>query len=288
MLPVFSSLFDVKQRKRLEPYNTSGERLMNKEEWEQITTQNAEILRKEIESLKTSHQTLTGCNYKSFWNHVKEINHTFKTHKPLRKEDRQELWSTFQRIIDDTEHTQNQEYEKRKNDSRQKRELVEMKIMEAHNYARGATTKRDIFKAKDLLNEAMQRMKDGWSGFTVTTEIFTFSEGKMNKADNDGCWEQWKTARDTLRYKQDSMCDLNFSEFKSEAYKAIDTARHDPREAKNMVKQIQSDLRNTYMKKHQYEEVRTILDEAWRKASAEQQQAHEAWRERMEGCIERW
>jgi len=258
---------------------------MNDEQWEKDAEANAKIIRQQIESLKYGHWSLGNRNYKDFWEQVKQINHSFKSPQPFRREDREKLWETYQAIIHETKQAQNAEHEKRHQQSKDKRELVEMTINEAGGYVNGARSPSDISKAKDLLNLALQRMKKGWDGFSATTRAFALSDGQMTKEDNDACWEKWKDVKESLKYRQEEMFDLNYNHFRAEAYEAKGLADSYPREAKAKVKEVQAGLKTTYMRKDQFEIIREILNDAWRRASGEQERKQFDWKERKESQI---
>jgi hypothetical protein len=256
---------------------------------------NAKTIEREIDRLKIGHWNNFRRQYKEFWEHAKEISNLFKTLKPISKEDRERLWERFSSVCDETKRTQNKEREARKNDSRQKRDLVESKIKEAYYQAKGSSSRSDLSKANDLLDEALRWMKDGWTGFNYTTQFFSLSPGKMTKEDHDACWEKWKETKEEIKLKQGEMREQNYNHFLRKAYSAFEKASYEPREAQSMVKAVQGEMKGASMEKWQFDEVRKVLDDAWQKARykldeiyAEKRRKHEEWRDRTEGHIRRW
>lgn len=69
----------------------------------------------EIDHLNGSHwrTPLIDRDYGSFWNHVKSINEMFKELKPLRRNDRERLWSYFSSVCDETKRIQMEERQER-------------------------------------------------------------------------------------------------------------------------------------------------------------------------------
>ena len=249
---------------------------------------NASLIEHEIESLKRDHKGQFG----EFWAHVREINSMFKTLKPLSREDRERLWAKFDSIC----KAAKKEMETRRFQSKKKQELIESKIQEARYQAEGSWEWSQLSKAKEMLNEALQWMKDGWGGFNLATQIFEemilLDEGKLLREDRDRCWEKWKRANEAIKYKRQEFYKINYDYFLKKAYDALSTADYHPREAKSMVKEIQQELRGTHMNKSQFQEVHKILNRTWEKASYRLKEAyqrkHKEWLERMQEHIERW
>ncbi len=252
---------------------------------------NASSIEHEIESLRQNH---TGQPHE-FWVHAKEISGMFKTLKPLLQEDREMLWAKFSFTCEAVK----KELESRRDQSKQKRDLIESKIQEARYQAQGAGTFSELSEAKSMLNEALQWMKDGWGGFNITTQVFQemvlLNEGKLLREDRDQCWEKWKEANDAIKHKRQELCNLNYEHFHSKAYDALDSAHYNPREAKSMVMEIQQEMKGKQMTKPQFQEIHDVLNNAWQEANSrlkeayqERQQKHQEWLERMQGHIERW
>jgi hypothetical protein len=216
---------------------------------------NAKTLRCEIEGLKNGHWNMFKRQYREFWVHAKEISEMFKALKPLTPEDREELWTEFNSICKETKRVSKNESESRVADSKNKRELVESKIKEAYYQAKGARTNSELAEAKTLLNKALDWMKNGWSGFNIPTQLISsmFSEGRMLKADNDACWEQWKEVNDIIKFRRQELSEMDYNHFRSKASDAIHAAHYgDARESKLMVKAIQSEMKGSIMSKSQY------------------------------------
>jgi hypothetical protein len=116
---------------------------MPRDEWKRQAEANAKTIEKEIDHPKIGHWNNFRRQYKEFWDHAKEISNLFKTLKPILKEDRERLWERFSSVCDETKRTQNREREARKNDSRQKRDLVESKIKEAYYQAKGSSSRSE-------------------------------------------------------------------------------------------------------------------------------------------------
>lgn len=221
---------------------------------------------------------------RDFWNHVKEINTLFKQLKPIRNDDRELLWSRLGALCGkgrDQQDDQRRLMEGRKAVSARKRDLVEGKIKEAHGYAKYGRDVDDLAKAKELLNEALEWMKNGWSGFNIPTQLFAFDDGKMIRTDHDACWGQWQEVNDTLQARRKELGDLNFEHYESEASGAIGLAAYDPKQAKERVKSIQQHLNGKIMTRDQFAEVRRLLDKAWQRATHTQEERHETWREQQ-------
>lgn len=252
---------------------------------------NTRLIEHEIEGLKQSHKGQPH----EFWAHAREISSMFKTMKPLWREDRERLWAEFDSIC----KAAKREMELRRAQSKGKREIIESKIQEVRYQAQGAGTLSELSEAKSMLNEALRWMKDGWDGFNLATQIFQemilLDEGRLLREDRDRCWEEWKKANETIKYRRWELYKSNYDYFLSKAYDALSTTRYNPREAKSMVKEIQQELKGTQMASEQFQEVHKVLNKAWEEATyrlkeayQRRQQKHQDWLARMQGHIERW
>lgn len=76
---------------------------------------NRDKIQEELTHLSGSHWKvpLIDRDYGSFWRHVKEINGLFRELKPLRRSDRETLWTELSSICDETKQTQQEEREER-------------------------------------------------------------------------------------------------------------------------------------------------------------------------------
>jgi hypothetical protein len=270
-----------------------------RQQWIEQAKSNADAMEQEIESLSSSHWNLFERQYREFWAHAKEISGMFKTLKPLLKEDRERLWARFSHICEETKRKQEQVRETRRIQSRQKRELIEGKIKEAYYWAKGARDTDSLSKAKLLLNEALEWLKNGWGGFNLATELVETTlgnEGRLLRKDRDACWEKWREANEAIHWRRQEMWDSNYHQLRSEAGDALNTAHHgDPHDALAKVKEIQRNLKATQMSKPQRQEIRGLLNDAWERAISkinkireEKRRTHEEWLSRMEDHVERW
>lgn len=82
-------------------------------DWPAKADSNARVIEKEIESLDLGHWDNFKRDYKKFWEHSKQISEMFKNLKPIRKEDRERLWSKFREVCDLTKIKQKDEYDTR-------------------------------------------------------------------------------------------------------------------------------------------------------------------------------
>jgi uncharacterized membrane protein len=88
---------------------------------------NASRISDEIDTLSRSHWRvpLVTRDYGDFWRHAKNIVQLFKSLKPIRKEDREELWERYSSLCDETKQTQDNEFqEKQCTSERHKRDIL--------------------------------------------------------------------------------------------------------------------------------------------------------------------
>jgi hypothetical protein len=70
-------------------------------DWDRQADANRKILEAEIEDLTSGHWDNFRRDYPSFWGHVKRINALFKSTKPLRREDREQLWTRLGTVCEE-------------------------------------------------------------------------------------------------------------------------------------------------------------------------------------------
>jgi hypothetical protein len=258
---------------------------------------NASVLDGHLEELR--HQSGTGLLSlkirpdREYFAHAREIAELFKSLKPLRQNDRERLWREFNDIRDAVR----KRLEHLGHVSKQKRELVEGRIKEALGWANAAATKEDLQKADEILKIAIEWMKDGWAQFPGATEFFESIEGNegiLLEADRDACWKLWKEAKETLRYRRKDIQEASYRKIRSAADSALYQAQNDnPHDALKEVKECGQALATSYMSKEQREEVRSVLDTAWKTAISrieahrgESRRKHLQWVARQEQWIE--
>jgi uncharacterized coiled-coil DUF342 family protein len=218
-------------------------------------------------------------NLRKFWAGVKELNELLRVLTPVPSAERASIRSQLDALCEKARKIR----ESQDNDSRVKRELVESKIAEAQVRTKGDAS--DLRKARELLNEALEWMKNGWSGFNWTTQLTSLSPGKMNRKDHDECWIQWREVNDAIRWKYCELGDSNWERFRGEALEASANAETDPKLAKEQVRATQKRMRGVIMSKEQFEDVRRVLDDVWGRATDAAKGHHEEWRERKLGHI---
>jgi hypothetical protein len=181
--------------------------LFDKEAWKECCRENARNLEAEINRLQSDYSDPLGFwrQYDEFWAYARRISATFKTLKPLFREDRERLWAAYSMACDETRKAQVREYEARRADSREKRDMVKSKIREAYFQAKEAGDSAEFAEADALLSEALAWMKNGWEGFNTITQLISpiLSSGIMTREDRQECWPDWKEAQELLRLRRD-------------------------------------------------------------------------------------
>ena len=152
---------------------------------DELSREQVQQIEREIEDLRLGHWDMLRRDYRKFFAHAKEIGQLFKNAKAITHSERQRLWETFNSLCDSVRQTQEREWESRVNDSRVKKEVIESNIHEAYHWAKGSKSISDLQDAERLLVKITEKMKDGWGGFTGTTELLSFSEGRLTKQDRD-------------------------------------------------------------------------------------------------------
>lgn len=242
--------------------------------------ENAKQLRDAL-NVAGAHLQWPSVSLRDFWAQVREVNQLVRTLLPVSSEERKKIRSEIDVLCQKARSIQ----ESLDNDSRIKREVVGSKIAEARVRAGGDAS--DLTKARELLSEALEWMKNGWSGFNVTTQLTSFSSGKMNRQDHDTCWKQWQEVNEAIGWKYRELRDSNYARLRSDAFEASGNAETDPKLAKEQVKAIRQKMAGTFMSKEQFDDIRHILDDVWGRSTQTNRLRREEWRERRLGQIAR-
>jgi hypothetical protein len=248
----------------------------------------AEQIENEIESLKGGHRDLYERRYREFFQHAKQISELFKEARAVPHLKRQRLWEMFSSLCDEVKRDEERSKESRASESRVKRGPIESNIREAHSWGKAARSVAELRQGEELLAKAAEQMKDGWSGFTWTTELTSLTQGRLTKEDRDDLWAQWRAAKEEIRSRRKYLSDLNYEHMRDVAETCLGLAHTDPREAKKRIKDAQADMKQRPMEKDQFSNIREMLDRAWETATDTASHKYEEWRQRMEGHVERW
>jgi len=97
----------------------------DQQDFDKESKANASAIESELGSLASGHWAgFMRRDYGAFWEHAKEISHTFKTLKPIRREDRERLWQKFSGLCEETRSKQNDENENRRIKSKIHRDSI--------------------------------------------------------------------------------------------------------------------------------------------------------------------
>ena len=254
----------------------------------ELAKQQAEHIEREIESLRSGHRDLYERRYREFFQHAKQISELFKESRAVPHLDRRRLWELFSSLCENVRRDEERDKESRAGESRVKRGPIESNIREAHSWGKAARSISELRNGEELLAKAAEQMKDGWGGFTWTTELTTLTQGRLTKADRDELWAQWRAAKQEIRARREYLSNLNYEHMRDLAEGCLSLTHADPREAKKKVQEAQAEMKQHPLEKEQYSEIRHMLDRAWATASETAKQKHDEWRERMERHVEHW
>lgn len=248
--------------------------------------QNARTIASEISELSsievTSSDTFTKYRDKS-----QTVLGLFKNLKPLLKEDRENLWNSFQQISNEQRRKQEERKKSRVYASTRKKDAVVAIISDAKTYASGNMD--SLRKAEELLKTANERMRSGWSeGFGVAEQFFHTSDGRMTKEDLEYCWQLWKEVKEKINFRRKEIFSNNYQNIKEDLYPISDLAVYgDPYEAVKRIKITKGKIFSHPMNRDNRESLLHSLDEWWRKAieriqekKKERERKQKEWEER--------
>jgi hypothetical protein len=263
---------------------------MSKER-DELASEQAGRFETEIAALHDGHREVFRRNCREFFAHAKQISQLFKESRALLRGDRQRLWEQFSTLCDSVRQEQDRERESRVNNSRVKKEMIEPDIREAYYWAEGSNTISDLQAAERSSAKVTEKMKDGWDGFTGTTDFFESiggNDGRLTREDGDYLWEKWREAKAAVRERREWLQELHFNHMRGIAEECLSLAHSNSRVAKERVKAANAEMKQKPMNSTQYADIHRMLDEAWELASQTASERHHEWRERMESHIQRW
>lgn len=265
----------------------AAEKARAAEEHDRLARENADRLGREIEALRSEHREGAHRNYRSFFEHERQLHLLFKKLRPLHAADRHRLWNTFKQIGAEARREQQEEWESRRYLSIEARETVDEKIRTAEGLMQGAPTTQDYRRADGILNEVRSLLASSAPG----------SPGQvLIGPDRRACWDRWRHVRDALRHQRGGLQEQDYQSLAGLVAEAIESAnREDPFKAIQRVKELQARLGKAYLRRGQFEELRRRLSDAWQAAQVriteqrqERTKSRAEWRERMEGHVSRW
>jgi hypothetical protein len=151
---------------------------------------------------------------------IAELQSLFKVIK-LSYEDNEQLSAQASQVISAAREAKPNQTEKLKHDSSDKREGIDSVLDSAMAYAKSGYTPEDLDKARDLLDQSLRQMKDGWSGYNVQTEMMKLSDGCLTKADREALYAKYNDVEDTLRRRRLQISEHNYKAMMANAQAAV-------------------------------------------------------------------
>lgn len=248
---------------------------------------NADIISHELNKLEKSYQLKETIDFQNFWNQTKQITLLFKTLKPLAYEQREALWGRFNGICEEVKDLQRENKDKHSILSSGKKAIIIESISEIISQIKQASTSSDLSNAQQNLNQVLQLMRNE-KNENVRADDPVLSV-KLTFEDNNECWLLWKNTNDILQGRRTELISSFFSSFHEKATEIQEMAQKgDPYFAKDQIRQFQLDLRRAIMQPEQFQEIRSMIDDAWKTASNRIEEMKKEATTRALGNIERW
>ena len=220
---------------------------MKPEEYKYNSDKNVGILEREIRELDKLCNEFN-FNAKPFWNFVKSVNNSFKSLKPIEKNERERLWNKFQSLCEKAKKLQKEQNRNYESNSRELRSSI-IGIIESADLR----SKIDYSGSQEKLGKAMSLMKGA----------------KLTKEDRELCWYKWKKVKDTLSKEKSDERNGNYLNIKGMVVRMSNTAAYgDPKEAMNEIKAIQSKLKQYPMNEVHWNEIKESLARYWNMAQS--------------------
>ncbi len=179
----------------------------------------------------------------------------------LLNEDRKRLWDMYESVRNDIHQRKHKQYEDRKWDSEQKKDYIKPLLQEAMTYAEIASSREDFAKEKDRLQDILNKMRPGWSGFGTLSELFHLRPGILTKEDNEYLWEIYIEVQQKLKLRRAEISNNNYDRLLRKAESAEASARTSDslKDASNNLKAVQSELKGMVMEREQQDSVRRVI-----------------------------
>lgn len=162
-------------------------------------------------------------DYNTFWEKAKEMPNIFKATR-LPAKSREILWAKYQALCEHVKELRNREREARLSNSSQNAEEIRSIIREANGWAASGENAADLQKARSLLGQAMEKMKEKF----------------LLKADRTELWARWKETNDALGARYSELQGINYDRIRSDISDVSSIAVDgDPYEALTRMKEIQ-------------------------------------------------
>lgn len=221
-------------------------------------------------------ESFSSNDFKKFWILVKQINSGLAT-IGLEQQERSQILKWLNDRCEAAKARMSSQGEERKNSSLGKKRLIETTIRQAMAATLNASTAQELSLAKDLLNTASERMKDGYNhGFDATYSL-TIHDGVLTREDREWCSAFWREARNGVENRRKEIHDSNYHHLSGLAARAFNKASAgNGSEAKEIVREAQAEMKGAAMSADQFQIVRNNLNKAWELADRSQREKFES------------
>lgn len=276
---------------------------LDRERWLQLARANAEVIRSEIVKLKEHLAREPRPSFAEFWAHAREVTSMFKTFRPMEAKEREALWAEFHAFCEATRTLQEGERQKVREESRQKRALIEEKIAKAQACLSPEAAEEALARAQAHLSEALNLMKThpaagGPSDEQAQADTLQRPpmDARLIREDREACWSRWVEVREAVKARRREIRNQVLGGLKAKAEGFLETAGgDDPHGVQAAIRAFQGEVKEAPLPPSDKERIRTILRAAWKRASEriealkeERRQKHAEWLGRMTEHLARW
>lgn len=201
--------------------------------------------------------------FKDFWAYAKATNEKIRSAKFLEVEDLAALRQRVDAACDRVKAFQDERNAAMDRISAIKRKFIEDKITKAKELI-----ETDNNKSQNLLREILHFLKDEWGDKIKELNLDPMDQQvKMNKDDQEACWEFWRQVSDQCFVYYREIKQNNFIRLRNELYALADVVNNaEPLDAINAIKEFQKNLKGIALEKNDWEEIRTEINNLWERA----------------------
>lgn len=167
--------------------------------WDRDAQTNASNIKSEIDTLESGHWDMFKRDYKSFWAHSKQISQLFKNLKPIKKEDREDLWSRFSTVCEEAKNKQQSDYQNRVWKSERHKKDIMSEIASAEVVYLPGVFAPDVKELKwqgQKLKEAARMLSEHKDEMLGEHKQECFERIQQVRRSHDAWWEDLKRQRE--------------------------------------------------------------------------------------------
>lgn len=182
-------------------------------------------------------------NYASYWAHAKKVVQLFKELKPLRRDDRENLWARYQEECNETKREQENEHQERLVKSERHKRYILSEVSSARVNTLFGFDPPDIEEMKHLsgvLKEARRMLSNNKGEMIADDKKECYEDIRDVQIEHDAWWEELKVHKREKHREFQARVRLNLERNRERLRKARDALNSCERSADDLRSKIAS------------------------------------------------